>query len=367
MTTSNVPIPPGSTIGIVGGGQLGRMLAMAAVQIGYVVHVYAPEESGPARDAATRWVRGGFGDAAGLSAFARDCAVVTFEFENIPASTLAALANHAAVWPPARALEIGQDRAAEKAFAQSLGIPVAPFALVTDDASLTDAVARVGVPSILKTNRLGYDGKGQVRLTNAADAAAAFDAVGRVPAVLEAFVDFAHEFSVLLVRTQAGDVQFWESPENRHVDGILAQSHVPGSALVAGQVVAAQDMARRMADALGYVGVMAVEFFATADGPIVNELAPRVHNSGHWTIEGAVTSQFENHIRAIAGQPLGSTATVAAPVVMRNLIGDAVNRWPDLLADPDCHLHLYGKGEARPGRKMGHATWVGTEPRDAAL
>lgn len=351
-------VPPGATIGILGGGQLGRMLAVAAAKLGYRSHIYAPEASGPAQDVCARWTQGAFDDRAALARFAAQCAVVTFEFENVAVAPLGAIEGAAPLLPPAHAMAIGQDRAEEKAFAQDAGMATAPYALVDDETSLAAAIAAIGTPAILKTRRMGYDGKGQARISHPDDATAAWDAIGRQPAVLEGFVAFDHEFSVLLARGRDGAVAAWDCPENVHVDGILATSHLPVSPIVRAQCDAAQAMAARLADALDYTGVMACEFFATKAGPVFNEMAPRVHNSGHWTVEGAVTSQFENHIRAICGLPLGSTATVGEAVEMRNLIGAQVDDWAAILADPDARLTLYGKHEAREGRKMGHVTRV---------
>jgi 5-(carboxyamino)imidazole ribonucleotide synthase len=350
-------IPPGSTIGIIGGGQLGRMLACAAAQLGYRSHVYAPEASGPASEVAAEWTRGGYDDESALRRFVMSCHVVTYEFENLPVDALAAVEGARPFRPRVEALRIAQDRAAEKSFAAAHGLATAPWAAVDSLADLEAAIARVGAPAILKTRRFGYDGKGQARLATPADAAAAWAAIGGQPAVLEGLVRFEAELSVLLCRAVDGSSVAWDAVTNRHDDGILALSTVPPSGIVAAQAAEAIDHARRLADAMGYVGVLAVEFFASADGPLFNEMAPRVHNSGHWTIEGAVTSQFENHVRAICGLPLGSTALTGASVAMENLIGEQAERWPAILAEGDAHLHLYGKG-MRPGRKMGHVTRV---------
>lgn len=352
------PVPPGSTIGIIGGGQLGRMLSMAAAQLGYRCHIYAPERSGPAADVSAKWIQGDYGDTQKLLAFAHDVSVVTFEFENIDPAPLKPLAEARPLFPPLRALEIGQDRIAEKRFAAEQGGRTAPWAAVNSRADLDVALASVGLPAILKTVRLGYDGKGQARLKNAGDADAAWQAIGERPAILEAMVRFDHEFSLIVARDQKGSVSFWDTPENAHKDGILATSTIPAADVVRQQVPAARALARRIAERLDYVGVFAIEFFASADGPVFNELAPRVHNSGHWTIEGAVTSQFENHIRAIAGLPLGATALRGSRIEMRNLIGHDADSWLSLASDPGAHLHFYGKHEARPGRKMGHITRI---------
>ncbi|MFA7603120.1 MAG: 5-(carboxyamino)imidazole ribonucleotide synthase [Novosphingobium sp.] len=346
-------IPPGETIGILGGGQLGRMLAMAAAQLGYRCHIYAPESDSIAADVSAVFTCAAWDDAEAMARFAAGCAVVTYEFENVPVPPLAALGKVPLLAHP-RALETAQDRLAEKRFVEGLGGRPAPYAPVDSPADLAAAIARIGAPGILKTRRDGYDGKGQWRITAAADAAA-LDLPAR-PLVYEGFVGFDAEFSVLLCRGADGEVRFWDTPQNVHEGGILARSTVPAAPRVRAQMAEARALAARVAEALGYIGVLALEFFATAEGPIFNEMAPRVHNSGHWTTEGAVTSQFENHIRAICGLPLGDTALAAKGVEMRNLIGDAAGDWAAILADPCNHLHLYGKATARPGRKMGHVT-----------
>ena len=352
------PLPPGSTIGIIGGGQLGRMLSMAAAQLGYRCHIYAPEASGPAADVSAKWVQGDYGDATRLLAFGQNVSAVTFEFENIDPAPLAPLADAKPLFPPLRALEIGQDRIAEKSFAADLGGRTAPWAAVNSLADLEAAIAAIGTPSILKTVRFGYDGKGQARLKSLEDAPSAWEAIGGQPAILEGFVSFEHEFSLIVARDQKGSVAFWDAPENIHKDGILATSTLPAPDAIRQQVPAARALARKLAERLDYVGVFTIEFFASAEGPVFNEMAPRVHNSGHWTIEGAVTSQFENHIRAVAGLPLGSTGLRGDSIEMRNLIGDEADNWLSLAGDPSAHLHLYGKHEARPGRKMGHITRI---------
>lgn len=349
-------LPPGSTIGIVGGGQLGRMLAMAAAQLGYRCHIYSPGASSPAGEVSASVTSADYDDAAALARFADAVDVVTYEFENIPVAAMRVLEGRALIRPSIAALETAQDRIAEKSFVAALGGRTAPWAAVPDRAALDGALATVGTPAILKTVRMGYDGKGQARILGPADADAAWQAIGGRPAILEGFVSFDQEFSVIVARGADGAVRAWDVPENVHHDGILATSTAPASGLIAEQAAAATALAGQIAAALDYVGVLACEFFATADGPLFNEMAPRVHNSGHWTTEGAVTSQFENHIRAVAGLPLGDTALTAKRVVMTNLIGDAFNQWPALLAEPAAHVHLYGKSTVRPGRKMGHVT-----------
>jgi 5-(carboxyamino)imidazole ribonucleotide synthase len=346
-------IAPGETIGILGGGQLGRMLAMAAARLGYRCHIYAPEPDSIAAEVAAAFTCAAWDDTAALKRFAADCAVITYEFENVPVAPLSAL-NGTRLLPHPRALECAQDRLSEKAFAEQLGGRPAPYAAVESASDLAAAIARIGTPGILKTRRDGYDGKGQWRIMTPADAEAFV-----LPAkalVYEGFIDFKAEFSVLLCRAADGDIRFWDTPENVHKGGILARSTVPASPLVQGEVAEGRALARKAAEALDYVGVMTMEFFATEDGPVFNEMAPRVHNSGHWTVEGALTSQFENHIRAICGLPLGDTALAARAVEMRNIIGDAAEDWALILSDPANHLHLYGKAAARPGRKMGHVT-----------
>ena len=346
-------IPPGKTIGIIGGGQLGRMLSMAAANLGYRSAIYAPETSGPAADVAARWTQGGYDDVAALQAFAATVDVITYEFENIPVGPLEALLTPLAPHP--RALATAQDRATEKAFIQAIGGRPAPWAVVSDRDDLDAALRLIGAPAIIKTRRFGYDGKGQARLKDVADADEAWASIAWEPAVLEGFVDFEREFSLLIVRGADGAMASWDPVLNVHEDGILARSTVP-AALASETVAAATALAEKIVTELDYVGVLAIEFFDTPAGPVFNEMAPRVHNSGHWTIEGAVTSQFENHIRAICGLPLGSTARAAPRVEMRNLIGEQAGDWDMILSDPAAHLHLYGKGQARPGRKMGHVT-----------
>ena len=352
-------IAPGATIGILGGGQLGRMLALAAANMGYRVHILAPEAELVAGDVAADVTRADYADRAALDDFAARIDVATYEFENIDIGAVRYLAERCRVRPGARALEIAQDRLAEKRFVAALGGRPAPYRAVGSLADLHAAAADLGCPAVLKTRGGGYDGKGQARLRSPNDCAAAWETIGGHPAILEAHIDFACEFSVLLARGEDGATEVYATPRNRHEGGILAESFVPGGRVVLAQAGPAIALARAVGDALDYAGVLTLEFFATDAGPIFNEMAPRVHNSGHWTIEGARASQFENHIRAVCGLPLGSPALSAARVRMKNLIGDDVHGWAALLADPQAHLHLYGKGEARPGRKMGHVTWLG--------
>jgi 5-(carboxyamino)imidazole ribonucleotide synthase len=354
-------VPPGATIGILGGGQLGRMLAIAAAQLGYRTHIYAPEASGPATEVAAYWTQAGYDDETALTRFAENVGVVTYEFENVPAEALVLLEKLVPVRPGRRPLEVSRFRPSEKALIRELGGRTSPFRAVESLEELQAAVAEIGTPAILKTSSLGYDGKGQVRLTDGADLAAAWNEIGGVASTLEGFVRFETEFSVILCRGAEGAVVHWDTPENRHKAGILDRSTVPAPTLVLEQAAQAVALATRAAEALDHLGILTCEFFATSDGPVFNEMAPRVHNSGHWTIEGAVTSQFENHIRAICGLPLGSTERTGARVEMRNLIGDDANGWAEILAEPSAHLHLYGK-HVRPGRKMGHVTRVSPLP-----
>jgi 5-(carboxyamino)imidazole ribonucleotide synthase len=349
-------VPPGSTIGILGGGQLGRMLAIAAAQLGYKCHVLDPAEDGPAAQVAAGFTRAAYDDPAALRALADAVDVATYEFENLPVAPLEVLGEK--LRPSARSLAIAQDRAREKAFIEECGGRVAPWRAVASFDDVLAAVAELGRPVVLKTRRYGYDGKGQAWIRSPDEAQAAWQAIGEEPAVAEAGVDFVAEFSVIVARWADGRHCFWGSAENEHGEGILRRSTVPSSDAVALQVAEAREAAVGIAEALGHIGVLTVEFFASRDGPVVNEIAPRVHNSGHWTIEGAVTSQFEQHIRAICDLPPGPTDLVGGGAVMDNLIGDDVDRWPELVAEPGLHVHIYGKGEPRPGRKMGHVTRV---------
>jgi 5-(carboxyamino)imidazole ribonucleotide synthase len=348
-------LPPGSTIGIIGGGQLGRMLAIAAAQLGYPCHVYDPHEAPCAAEVAAGFTRGAFDDAEAIADFAVACDVVTYEFENLPTGPLEALPN---LLPGTRSLTVTQERGVEKDFLDQSGVRIAPWALVDDEASLQAAVAKLGLPLLLKTRRFGYDGKGQAWIREAGDVVAAWEAIGRHPAVAEAGMEFSAEFSVIVARTAGGETDTWPVSRNVHRDGVLRRSEVPAGAPIDALVPEAVEIATRLATKLGHVGVMTVEFFACADGAVVNEIAPRVHNSGHWTIEGAATSQFEQHVRIVCGLPLGDTALVGTGASMDNLIGADVDQWPALVAEPGAHVHLYNKGEARPGRKMGHVTRV---------
>ena len=349
-------VEPGATIGIVGGGQLGRMLSVAAAQLGYRCHILDPHERPVASDVAAGFTRAAFDDADALRSFAEAVDVATYEFENLPVEPLTLLGPK--LRPGVQSLAVAQDRAEEKSFIEASGARVAPWRAVDDLAGVEAAVAELGLPIVLKTRRYGYDGKGQAWIRSAQDAAAAWAAIGEQPAVAEAGVSFSAEFSLILARSADGKCVRFDVPENEHRDGILRRSTVPANPQLLAQVGEAERMATGIAKALDHIGVLTVEFFAAADGPVVNEIAPRVHNSGHWTIEGAATSQFEQHIRAICGLPLGSPALRGSGAMMDNLIGDDVLGWNGLAAEPGASLHLYGKGAPRPGRKMGHVTRV---------
>ncbi|MCJ7529004.1 MAG: 5-(carboxyamino)imidazole ribonucleotide synthase [Methyloceanibacter sp.] len=351
------PLPPGSTIGILGGGQLGRMLAVAASQLGLRSHIYSDEAATPAFDVAAARTVGSYADMDALTRFAGTVDVVTCEFENVPAETLEAAARVVPVFPPVRSFAVAQDRLIEKDFLTSLGVQVAPYAPVDTLEDLRAALARIKPPVLLKTRRFGYDGKGQISIRAADDAAAALEAIGQVPALLEGLVRFEREVSVIVVRGQDGELQFYDAVENVHENGILAISRAPARiSLSAG--VAAKTIAGKIAEALSHVGVLCVEMFErTGERPelIVNEIAPRVHNSGHWTLDACLVSQFENHVRAICGWPLGDTAR-HSDALMTNLIGADAEKWRALASEAGTSVHLYGKTEARPGRKMGHVT-----------
>jgi 5-(carboxyamino)imidazole ribonucleotide synthase len=347
-------------VGILGGGQLGRMLSMAAAELGLSCHVYCPDPKSPAFAVSAARTIAPYDDEDALAAFAGAVDLVTYEFENIPVATVRFLETRVAVFPGAASLEPAQDRLAEKQMIAGLGIPVAPYAEVSKQADIYSALARTGRPAILKTRRLGYDGKGQAQIRAGDDPVAAWRAVGEIPAVLEAHVPFEREVSVILARARDGSTRAYDVTENVHEGGILALSTVPAAIQddIAEEAVA---IAARISAALGHVGVIAVEMFVTAGNGrprlMVNEIAPRVHNSGHWTSDACLCSQFEQHIRAIAGWPLGEPAR-HSDAVMTNLIGQAADQWPALLAEPGARLHLYGKTETLPGRKMGHINRV---------
>ena len=353
MKNLSNPVKPGGVIGILGGGQLGRMLAMAASRLGLKTCIYSDENHAPAFQVTPLHRTAGYTDRALLQGFAEICDVITFEFENIPAESIAYLANVKPVRPGPRALASTQDRFTEKSFVVALGLPTAAFFYVTSAEGARQDFARLGGPAILKTRRLGYDGKGQARVTSADAAAKAFENLKRAPAILEGFVDFSFEASVVAARGADGAFAAYDLPENEHEHHILRRSTVPGR-LTKAQGEEAKAMAKKIAEALDYIGVLAVELFVGKDGALlVNEIAPRVHNSGHWTIEACACSQFEQHIRAVAGWPLGDP-TRHADAVMENIIGAEVDAWESLAKSGA--LHLYGKRGSPPGRKMGHVT-----------
>ncbi|NIZ13404.1 5-(carboxyamino)imidazole ribonucleotide synthase [Phaeobacter sp. HF9A] len=356
MTDPASQLAPGATIGILGGGQLGRMLSVAAARLGFKTHIFEPSANPPAGHVADQVTTAGYEDEAALRAFAETVDVITYEFENIPTSALDILEELKPIRPGREALRISQDRLTEKSFLRELGLATAPFADVSDAASLEAALEEVGTPSILKTRRFGYDGKGQVRIMAPEEAADALAAMQGAPAILEGYVPFSHEVSVIATRSLDGKVACFDPGENVHLEGILHTTTVPAN-LSAGQSMDAVLMAGKILNALDYVGVLGVEVFVTAQGLVVNEIAPRVHNSGHWTQEGCAIDQFEQHIRAITGWTIGNGARYA-DVVMENLIGEDVDRLADLAREPDCAVHLYGKAEAKPGRKMGHVNRI---------
>ncbi len=354
------PVDPVDSVGIIGGGQLGRMLAMAAARLGIDVVVLDPAVDAPAAVVAGEHIVAAYDDHDALDRLAERCGVVTYEFENVPVTAVEHLAASVAVYPDARALATSQDRLVEKTFLQSIGIATAPFHRVDDQDQLDAAVADLGGRAILKTRTLGYDGKGQLRIGPERDPVGAFAELGSVPLIAEGFVDFVAELSVIIARSPSGEIRWFDPARNVHRDGILRTSTVP-SGLGATVEEAAVDAAVLLVDALGYVGVLGLELFVTADGSVVaNEYAPRVHNSGHWTEGACVISQFEQHVRAVTGRPLGIPGRWA-DAVMTNLIGSDVDLVPELLAAGDRLVHLYGKGEVRPGRKMGHV--VALSPR----
>ena len=352
---AETPLPLGATIGILGGGQLGRMLAVAASRLGFSVHIFEPGANCPASAVAARTTTAAYDDTVALEAFARSVDVVTYEFENVPAAALDAIEANRTIRPGRNALATSQDRLTEKAFLRDLGLATAPFAAVDSDDDLARAASEIGLPAILKTRTLGYDGKGQTRLAAQADLAGARAAIGNAAAILEGFVDFTREISVIGARGPDGSVACYDPGENVHKGGILDTTTVPAT-LSAAQRTDAVLLAARIMSSLDYVGVIGVELFVTGTGLVVNEIAPRVHNSGHWTQTGCVIDQFEQHIRAVAGWPLGDGKR-HSNVVMKNLIGDEIVQVETLRAE-GASIHLYGKAEVKPGRKMGHANRI---------
>ena len=359
MTVSSV-LPPGSTIGILGGGQLGRMIAMAAARLGYRCIVYSPEATSPAAEVSASNVRGGYDDEAALARFAQQVDVITYEFENVPEEAVKACARLKPVRPDARALHFAQHRLREKAFFTRAGIGTTRHEPIGNEAEITAATL---LPGILKTCTEGYDGKGQARVSTRQELAMAWEQLGRRECVLEALVDFRCEISAIVARGLDGKTICFPIGLNAHRDGILRSTIVPAG-LAPGILATAERFGTQLAESLDLVGLVALEMFVTSDGGVLaNEMAPRPHNSGHWTIDACATSQFEQLVRAICGLPLGSV-DILAPSRMENLIGEEASAWPRYLADPTARLHLYGKAHARPGRKMGHVTFVTQPPSD---
>jgi 5-(carboxyamino)imidazole ribonucleotide synthase len=352
------PLAPGATIGILGGGQLGRMLSVAASRLGFRAHVFEPDAAAPAAHTAWRVTTAAYEDTEALAEFARDADVVTYEFENIPTSALDTIEALVPIRPGREALRISQDRLTEKTFLRDLGLEVAPFADVPDAEALASALDTVGLPAILKTRRFGYDGKGQARIDQPEDCAAALAGMTGQPSIAEGFVNFTREVSVIAARGLSGEVACFDPGENLHRDGILRRTTVPAR-LSSAERTDAVLLAARILSALDYVGVMGVELFVTPRGLVVNEIAPRVHNSGHWTQNGCAVDQFEQHIRAIAGWPLGDGSR-HSDVIMENLIGQDMDQVPAIARERGAALHLYGKSEVRAGRKMGHVNRITT-------
>lgn len=353
------PLAPGSVIGILGGGQLGRMLAVAGAELGFDVHIYDPQPDCPASRVAARSWAAPWNDAGAVQGFADRCDAITYEFENVPVEAVAIAARAAPLRPGARSLELTQDRVVEKNFINEAGVPTVPFAAVEDVADIHEALALTGQPALLKTRRFGYDGKGQAWIHASGDVDAAWKAIGQQPAILEGAARFVRELSVVAARSIDGEVLAYPLSENVHRDGILKTTTAPAPRIDAATQARALEIATAIADGLGHVGVFAVELFELEDGTLlVNEIAPRVHNTGHWTMDACPSGQFEQHMRAVAGWPLGE-AMPHSSAVMDNLIGDEVDAWPALSADPNARLHLYGKRQTRPGRKMGHVTKLG--------
>ncbi|EPX76330.1 5-(carboxyamino)imidazole ribonucleotide synthase [Salipiger mucosus] len=350
------PLPQGATIGILGGGQLGRMLSVAASRLGLRTHVFEPGAEPPAGHVAHAVTTAPYEDAEALRAFAASVDVITYEFENIPTEALDVLQELRPIRPGREALRVSQDRLTEKTFLTDLGLRTAPFADITDAASLRQALEVIGAPAILKTRRFGYDGKGQARIERPEDADEALAEMQGAPAILEGFVSFSHEVSVIAARGPDGAVSCYDPGENVHREGILRTTTVPARLSTAQRTDAAL-LAGKILNALDYVGVMGVELFVTPEGLLVNEIAPRVHNSGHWTQNGCTIDQFEQHIRAVAGWSLGDGSRYA-DVQMENLIGDDLDRVPELACERDTALHLYGKAAVKPGRKMGHVNRI---------
>lgn len=359
------PLAPGSVIGILGGGQLGRMLATAGAELGFDIHVFDPEPNCPAGRIATRAWAAPWDDAGAVGSFAAKCDALTYEFENVPVAAVEIAASVVPVRPGVTSLALTQDRVTEKTFIRDAGAATADFAPVNSPGELRDALTRIGAPAILKTRRFGYDGKGQALIASADEAESAWQAIGGQPAILEAKIAFRRELSVVAARGLDGRMAIYPLGENRHRGGILRETTAPAEIDTATQAEA-ERIARSLGEGLDHVGVFAVELFDLGGGKLlVNEIAPRVHNTGHWTMDACVCGQFEQHIRAVAGWPLGDPSA-HSQAVMTNLIGDDVAQWTALAAESDARLHLYGKRETRPGRKMGHVTRLGAPVKTVA-
>jgi 5-(carboxyamino)imidazole ribonucleotide synthase len=348
-------LPPGSVVGIMGGGQLGRMIAVAAARLGYRCTVFCGSEDDPAAQVCDTVIAAPYDDPAALKRFAEHVDVVTFEFENLPRDAAEWLSEHTLVRPNVRSLEIAQNRVREKSFLNHMGVETAPWIEIDDTPALDRAWQEMGAPAVFKTAQFGYDGKGQAMIRSHSQLNEAWESVGKVQSIVEGFVDFSCEVSVIVARAPDGTVKCFDVVENQHANHILDVTIAP--ARIAPETAqAAQNIAISIAKALDLIGLLAVEMFVTkTDGVIVNEIAPRPHNSGHWSIDACVTDQFEQMVRAVCGLPLGDPSR-HSNALMRNLIGDQASRWPDILREPEANLHLYGKSEARPGRKMGHVT-----------
>ncbi len=352
-------LAPGSVIGILGGGQLGRMLAVAGAELGFDVHVYDPEPECPAARVASRAWAAPWNDEGAVQSFADRCDAITYEFENVPVEAVAVAARVSQLRPGARSLELTQDRVIEKSFINEAGAATVPFAAIEDLTELHEAVGAIGLPAVLKTRRFGYDGKGQAWIRTHSDIETAWAAIGKQPAILEGAAKFTRELSIVAARGMDGAVKAYPLVENVHRDGILKTTTAPAPAISRRVQQQADEIAHAIGTGLGHVGVFAVELFELENGELlVNEIAPRVHNTGHWTQDACACSQFEQHMRAVAGWTLGDPAPHSA-CVMTNLIGHEADAWTQLLEDPHCRLHLYGKRKTKPGRKMGHVNALG--------
>lgn len=360
VTASPLFLQPGDVIGILGGGQLGRMLSIAAANLGFKCHIYCQDTESPALETASRYTIAPYDDEKALIHFARQCHVVTYEFENLPLHSVDLLSSSTTVRPGLEPLKITQDRLLEKRFLNDAGLAVAPFRAINGIEDLRSAMDDIGLPAILKTRLAGYDGKGQVVIRHTDQADAAWKAIDQQPAILEAMINFQKEISVLIARGQDGQIAIYDPPENEHRDGVLYRSRIPAR-IDENLSEEAKRIAGTIVTAFDYIGLLTVELFVQNDTGtqrvLVNEIAPRVHNSGHWTMDACVTGQFEQHIRAIAGWPLARPCR-HSDVIMENLIGTDIERWPDIVRTPQAALHIYGKTETRPGRKMGHVNYL---------